>query len=186
MSKTLYQALKDKNNPDIIRDEGPFICTTDEAWLGHGYYFWDTFKHLPHWWGESKLNNSYVVCKAKCDFSSKECFDLVGEPEHMDLFGAIVEVMNKEGLLDENTTVAEVIYHLKNKLGIFHWKASRVVGVLSISPKLYSHYTFRMIFEEGHKSFLDYRPAIQICLYEKDALNFRDYEIVYPDKYLTS
>lgn len=186
MPKILYQALKDQGNPEFVISKGPFMCTTDEAWLGHGYYFWDTFKHLPHWWGESKLNKSYIVCKAICDFSTKECFDLVGEPEHMDLFGSIAEVMEKEGLLDDETTVAEVLYHLKNKLGIFHWKACRVIGVLSISPKLYSHYTFRMIFEVGQNSFLDYRPAIQICLYEKNVMNFREYEIIFPEKYLTA
>ena len=40
-----------------------------------------------------------------------------------------------------------------------------------------------MIFELSKPQYLDYKPAIQICIYEKTGLNLRDTKIVYPDAY---
>ncbi|MCZ8197056.1 MAG: hypothetical protein O9267_05585 [Flavobacterium sp.] len=183
--KILFQTLKDKNPQEVI-NSGPFECKSDDAWLGYGFYFWDTFEYLSHWWGKVKMKNNYIVCKAKCDFNTKECFDLVGEPEHMDLFGSIIDLMRSEGLIDdETTTVSDIFYYLKYTLDIFDYSSSRAVGVNSISPDKSPEYTYRMILEPNNKKqFIDYRPAIQICLYDKKALNLSEYEIVYPDKYV--
>lgn len=183
--KILYQTLKDYDNAQEVRSDGPFICESDDAWLGHGYYFWDTFEHLSHWWGKVKMNGSYIVCRAECDFNTKECFDLVGEPEHMDLFGSIIDLMRSEGLIDdETTTVSDIFYYLKNTLNIFDYSSSRVIGVNSISPNKNPEYTYRMILEPSNKKqFIDYRPPIQLCLYEKNSLGLKDYDIVFPEKY---
>lgn len=51
--KTLYQTVEDRNNPSEIETEGPFLCVRNNAWLGRGYYFWDTFVELAHWWGNT-------------------------------------------------------------------------------------------------------------------------------------
>lgn len=184
--KILYQTLQDLNNPDEVRQLGPFECTSDEAWLGHGYYFWDTFEHLGHFWGEAMIKGPYMICKAQCDFDSKVCFDLQGETEHMALFASIVQVMVDEGLVDDDTTVSDVIYHLNNKLGIFHWKAVRASGVHTVSDRRFKQYTFRMKFVADPKSkhFLDYQPAIQLCIYDLEALKLKDLEIIYPKKYI--
>ena len=57
--KKIFQTLEDRNNPDEVESQGPFICTNN-PWLGKGYYFWDTFLDLAHWWGTKaffKLRN---------------------------------------------------------------------------------------------------------------------------------
>lgn len=46
MDRILYQTVEDRNNPDDVEQHGPFLCTNKMAWLGHGYYFWDTFINL--------------------------------------------------------------------------------------------------------------------------------------------
>ena len=38
-----YQTLENRNNPDQIEEQGPFLCNRKSAWLGEGYYFWDSF-----------------------------------------------------------------------------------------------------------------------------------------------
>jgi len=183
--KILFQTLRDKNNPNEVRQHGPFICESENAWLGHGYYFWDTFKHLPHWWGETWIKGDYIVCKAECDFDTNICFDLYGDTEHQDLFGAILDVMRDEGLVDEETTVSDVIYHLEQKLGIFHWRAIRVAGVHTIAPHIaQGKYTFRLIFDPNLRAFLEYKPAVQICLFDKNGMGLKEYDIIFPDKYV--
>ena len=53
--RTLFQAIKDLDNPDEIEQNGPFKCRREDAWLGEGYYFWDSFVELAHWWGRESL-----------------------------------------------------------------------------------------------------------------------------------
>ena len=42
MNRIIYQTVEDRGNPDYVEQHGPFICTNKNAWLGEGYYFWDT------------------------------------------------------------------------------------------------------------------------------------------------
>ena len=37
-----YHTLEDRGNPKEILESGPKQCFRADAWLGHGYYFWDT------------------------------------------------------------------------------------------------------------------------------------------------
>lgn len=159
------------------------MCTSEDAWLGNGYYFWDTFENLAHWWGESVVKKPYMVCKAVCDFSSEVCFDLHGDTEHIALFRSIADVLEDEGLADENITASDVITHLKDVLGIFHWKAVRMMGVNSTSPRRSPNVIRRINVEPNNdKQFLDCNPPIQLCIYDLSALEFKDYEIIYPTR----
>ena len=184
MARIFYQTLKDKNNPLEVMTDGPYECRAENAWLGQGYYFWDSFKEYAHWWGEAKVKPPYMICQAKCnEYNEKQCLDLVGNTEDMALFDSIVNAMKHEGLFDDKTTtVSEVIFYLK-KIGLFDWKAMRVIGANSISPKRFPNYTFRMNFEVDQKFWIDYKPPIQICLYEKNAFGLHSYSVIYPEKY---
>lgn len=183
--KVLYQTLKDKGNPDYIEDNAPFICKWENAWLGNGYYFWDTFIENAHWWGKVRHNNSYVICGAECDFSSDLCFDLVGDTEHMQDFDDTVNLLKEKKLVDENTTVSRIINFLKEKIPDFKFEAIRVYGIKSISDynEEYKKYKHRLIFEVSKPQYLDYKPAIQLCLFKKTSLNLRNLKIEFPDEY---
>lgn len=182
--KVLYQTVKDKGNPQEIITDGPIHCITDDAWLGHGYYFWDTFEKLGHWWGEEKLKQDYMVWKAICDFDSDKCFDLYGEPEHIALFSSLVEVMIKEGIDEiDNITVPEALYYMRDVVGVLsHYHATRAMGALSIAGRNIK-YTCRMPFELEGKPFLDLLPPIQICIYNLTAMKFTNHHVIYPEKY---
>lgn len=46
---------------------------------------------------------------------------------------------------------------------------------------LYSNPALNKTYDEEHKQYLDLRPAIQLCIYNKEVLNFQDFRIIYPE-----
>lgn len=180
--KTLYQTLENRGNFIQVNREGPFSCHWKNTWLGSGYYFWDTFLENAHWWGEVRYKNNYVICKATCNFDNNNCFDLVGDTEHMLDFDESVNYMRKQNTLTGTATVARVLDFMKKKIG-FPYEAIRVYGINSISQyrSEYEKYRYRLIFELSKPQFLDYKPAIQICIFEKKGLNLRDFKIIFPE-----
>jgi hypothetical protein len=182
----VYQTLEDKGNPDEIERDGPFPCTRNNAWLGVGYYFWDTFINNAHWWGKdcSNYKDGYVICRAECDYDNEKCFDLVGNTEHLAMLYDTYELMKSKGLANKTTTVSRVIEYLRTDLKIFNFVASRATGVNSKS--LTSKFSSHLIFDDknGKLKYLDLIPAIQICFYKGNGLNLRNYKIVFPDEYI--
>ncbi len=183
--KVLYQTLKDKGNPDYVESNAPFSCNWGNAWLGEGYYFWDTFIENAHWWGNVRHGNRYIIYKAECDFGSDVCFDLVGDTDHMLDFDECIKLMKSKKMITTDTTVARVITFLKEKIPAFNYQAIRVYGIKSISDHTeeYKKYKHRLIFELKKPQYLDYKPAIQLCLFKRSSLNLRNLTIVFPDEY---
>ncbi len=184
-SKVVYQTLEDRKNPDYIENNGPFPCSRKNAWLGNGYYFWESFIDNAHWWGkECNTNyNGYVICEARYTVDESKCFNLIDDPIHINMFNDTKSLMQEKGLyIQDKTTVARIIEYLRNTLKIFHYEAIRVYGVNSKSYN--STYSNRTIFDIYKTSkYLDTLPAIQICFYNKTNLNLRDYRIIYPPEY---
>ena len=177
--KTVYQTLEDRDNPNWVEDNGPLRCDWPNTWLGSGYYFWDTFIENAHWWGEVRINGDYMICEAQFDFDTSTCFDLVGHTSHMDDFFNSIELMKSKKLVDRKTTVARVIEFMRS-INAFDYNAMRACGIKSKSKKS-NQYVLN--FEVGKPQFLDYRPAIQICFYNFNDLNFKNFRVVYPDEY---
>lgn len=48
----IFQTVKDLDNVDQLEQQGPIFCDSNSAWLGHGYYFWDSEIDLAHWCGK--------------------------------------------------------------------------------------------------------------------------------------
>ncbi len=184
--KTLYQTLEDRGNPDEVISDGPFPCNWPNTWLGDGYYFWDHFLLNAKWWGSHRYQNNCIICKATCEYNTDRCFDLVGTTEHLEQFKDTVDYLRANNLISQNTTVRRILNFLRLTTKSFKYEAIRVYGVNSISPntevgKLFAN---RLFFEIPRPQYLDLTPAIQICLYKKDALDLNNFTIVYPDRYL--
>lgn len=94
--RNLYQAVKDKCNPDEIELKGPFECRRANAWLGKGYYFWESFIELAHWWGRESCDGKYVICLSHCDSSFPNTFDLYNSPEHLSIFRNLYKALVNE------------------------------------------------------------------------------------------
>lgn len=178
----IYQTLKDKENPDEVENNGPYPCNWKNAWLGDGYYFWDTFIENAHWWGKSHCGNCYMICEAIVDLDETNCFDLVGNTNHLIEFEDSVDYMKEKGLLKEDTTVSRVLKFMQNKNVFANYKAIRAYGINSKSKDTKPNY--RMIFQPYREyQYLPYKPEIQLCILKFNGLNFREFKIVYPDIY---
>lgn len=183
MNLTLIQTLEDRQNPDYIESNGPFYCAHKHAWLGHGYYFWDTHIELGHWWGETIYGeNRYVVCTAKGKLDNT-CWDLHGNGQHrIDFKNICEEMILQTYITKENLNVPKVIEFLKAR-GAFEkmgFKSIRAMGVNSLGV---DNYIFRLPFVSYNKSYLDVFPPVQICLFNKKSLSLHDYKIIYPQEY---
>ncbi len=178
MDRILYQTVEDRDNPDEVEQNGPFMCTNSNAWLGHGFYFWDSFISHAHWWGRLVYAvDRYMICQTSCDGDLKEVYDLVGKPE---LFAEIEQSANiiKARTNAKTIFVAEVLEFLKKHTSFLkYYKAIRVYPIETMPNA-----DFRIKFNYKNHAYLDTRPAIQFCIWDKSILNSK-YHIVYPDTY---
>ncbi len=183
-----FQTLEDRGNKDHVEKTGPFSCTRSSAWLGTGYYYWESFIENAHWWGIVGANyeKGYIICESTFVLDDDKCFNLVDNPYHLESFRKTITIMKEKGLYVENkTTVRRVIEYLKNTLKIFTFEATRVYGVNSLSFN--SPHSKRAIFvnKEGNRNpqYLDLIPAIQICFYDKSSLSLNGFKVIYPIEY---
>lgn len=178
-TRAVYQTLEDRNNPNDVEQNGPFICAEKNAWLGAGYYFWDTFVENAHWWGkEVHASKGYVICKASYVFDVAKCWDLTSIDGIVE-FKKAVSIMSQNGLKTEY--VVRIIEHLKTS-GLFVWEAVRASPIGSRAS--HSGYNNRVLFREGRNAHLELCPPVQICFYSKTALNLSRLKIIYPDAYV--
>lgn len=188
--KTVYQTLEDRGGDlDKLEEEGPYPCDWRNSWLGDGYYFWDSFVENAHWWGKEvrQYPDGYIICKAICDYDSEKCFDLVGNTDHLTKIWQVFQYMKSQNLANKTTTVSKILNFMMKKSG-FHYEASRVCGMLVRKPN--SEFTFKQNFEYNPKKpkfqYMEYKPPIQICFYQKKNFNLRDFRVIYPDEYVVN
>lgn len=175
--KTLYQTLKDKNNDYYIRRHGPFPCNWSNTWLGDGFYFWDTFIENAKWWGEyGRGFKKFVITTGICDFTTEKCFDLAGHTPHMVIFKEAVNMLIEANVADKNTTVPKIIEYLKLTGALTNYEAIRVNGIKSKREN--NLFTTNLRFENDKLQYMEIDPAIQLCLFSKKSLNFREYKII--------
>ncbi len=178
MDRTLYQTVEDRDNPDYVEEHGPFKCTNRNAWLGHGFYFWDTYITIAHWWG--KLNyaqNGYVICQSSCGEDMTGVYDLVGKPELFEQIEQIASIL-KNKTNTQIVYVPEVFEFLKQNTSFLDkYKAIRVYPLNTFKGEAYT-----LKFNPKNKGFIETRPAIQFCVLDKSFLKSR-YHIVYPKEY---
>lgn len=178
--KVLYQTVGDRGNPKEILNNGPFQCTRS-PWLGNGYYFWDSFIELAHWWGRQGYHGQYVITRIDFEYNPDDVLDLVGNTEHLIMFREYAEMLSKDPQFGE-PTVGQVIEHMKRHTS-FPYKAIRVEGRRSISYFYEEGLKKQLLFKLSGKAFLDLLPPIQICFFDKEYVLNSSYSIVYPDWY---
>lgn len=183
--KIVYQTLEDRDNLDKIEQEGPFLCVRSDAWLGMGYYFWESFIENAKWWGEKNhLEKGYVITQAHYTNDEDKCFNLIDNPEHLRSFNEVIELLRKDGLyIPTKTTVSRIIMFLRS-IDKFPYNATRAKGENCKSPS--SKFSITTIFNQKFPAiYLDSLPAIQVCFYRKgEPLNLSKYKIVFPEKYV--
>lgn len=179
----LYQTVEDRGNPEYINKNAPFECIREDAWLGSGYYFWDTFIDNAHWWGDQGYHGrDYVISKYTCTFNHDRCFDLVGNMEHLAELKSYADLIKSQNLPMPvgRITVSYVIEFLKNKTDFStKYGAIRAKGEKSKNYNI----TVKKFFSLTGHQYLDLSPPVQLCLFKEDTFNLNKGEIVHPSKY---
>ena len=167
----IFQTVADKDNPDYVEANGPFLCV-NKPWLGKGYYFWDNLMERAHWWGEKHYYGNYMICQASANIDDDKYLDLAGK-EQLKYFWQCCSAL-RENYNQEHITVSFVIAKLI-KIGDFPFQAVRVLSEHCGGDEI-------MHFVDYSKSYLNFSPPMQICIFEKSRIE--DYHIVYPVKYM--
>lgn len=171
-----FQTLEDKDNIDQIELEGPFICKLNGAWLGVGYYLWDTNFDWAMNWGEiahKKFGRDFVIMQCRVDLSN-DCFDLVGNVKHqMDLLN-VIDVLNQSGKIkkEADKTIPNLIRYLQNK-GLFDYKSIR-------ASDFHEKRIFKLKFRSDRPEYMVLNERVQICVLVKKDVILRPINVVYP------
>lgn len=170
MQTTGYHTLQDRGNPREIELEGPKYCYRNDAWLGRGYYFWDTDITWAHRWKKSD-NKGYMICEAQL-LIDQNTFDLLGNVAHQKRFQACAEAMSVQ--FKTEVTVAQVIEYLR-KYSDFDYNSIRA----SDDPNPYS-----FSFDKKRTERLILNKRVQICLIDKTNLILNSFRVIFPERYL--
>ena len=174
-----FQTLEDLDNIDHIETEGPFECKRSGAWLGFGYYFWDTNMDWAIAWGINayeKINKEYVIGRCKINLGL-DCFDLVGNVQHQIDLREVIDVMIKSKKIKntDEAIVPNVILFMKAN-NLFTFKSIRAADMHSKIVGLQ--------FKKDKKEYMVINQRVQICVIEKKDVLLRPFSVIYPEKYL--
>jgi hypothetical protein len=172
-----YQTLEDRDNIDEIEMEGPYKCNRSDAWLGNGYYFWDTNMHWAIGWGETSYNNrgmDFVI--ARCNLDLSNCFDLLGNVQHqVDLIECIkVFRASMKIKATREPLIPELIEFLKRN-ELFPYNSIRS----SDNPDSKS-----FLYVSNRNNFVVVNQRVQVCVIKKRNVLLRPFKVIYPEKYL--
>lgn len=132
----------------------PVICRRKDAWLGNGYYFWDSDVDAIHWGNSSKTSTGYFeVYKANVD--CENVLDTVFNEEHYrfwvkQLEKAAGHIKKKTGM---NATIREINQYFIERA---NW-SDKATGVLFQDLPNSQDLLISKLF---------YRKRIQIAVYD--------------------
>jgi len=170
-----YQTLEDRDNIDEIEIEGPYICNDSNAWLGLGYYFWDTKIEWAKKWGQSHYvvrGKEFVI--AHCQLDLTNCFDLVGNIQHQDELIECISVIKNRTRHSNEPKIPDLIEFLK-KNGLFKYDSIRssdnpIPVVLNYNSKT--------------KEYITLNQRVQVCVINRKTVLLRPFKVIFPEKYL--
>ena len=177
MSK-LYQTLENRENIDKIEANGPYLCNRSDAWLGPGYYYWESFIYWAHHWGETCYGlGNYVICETLLDPKAISILNLL-DPENLSYFHEGINAIQRL-YPSRKLTVPVVIKYLKEHTSFPYVaiKASGLLSPINIDSNRY------IKFNPTMGSVLDLRPQVQICLLEKSVIGDNNFKVIFPQEY---
>jgi hypothetical protein len=176
---TLFHTVKDKKNPDEVNAKGPFVCV-DDAWLGIGYYFWDSHIELAHWWGDRHCKKNYMICRAEGIIDDR-CLDLLDGRQRVLFQDKCKEFLRRLGKKQHQVLLPEMLtYWISLEGDIFN----SVRAVPTSFNGFAMNTTFKLKFSNRNAAFFDFNLPVQICLYDKKALSLQDFRVIYPERYV--
>lgn len=176
MKRTVFHTVKATEDKDAIIRDAPFLCVdkADELeekveWLGDGYYFWETFESLAHWWGKVRYlyrGSDYIICKTIFVCPEEDLLDLVGNTEQIQDIQMMVEEMKKNPVYAAPKYSAQFIINFIRLKTPFHYKAIRAWGRDASRDKSITQH----IYYFDNKASIHLNPEIQICVIDRNVL----------------
>lgn len=170
MQTTGYHTLQDRGNPREIELEGPRYCYRNDAWLGRGYYFWDTDITWAHRWKKSD-NKGYMICEAQL-LIDENTFDLLGNVAHQKRLQECAAILSAHA--EKDVSVYEVVEYLKKHLD-FPYNSIRAFD----DPN-----PVRINYDNKRTEQLTLNKRVQICLIDKTNLILNSFKVIFPERYL--
>lgn len=155
---------------EAIPEKAPFKCERLDAWLGHGYYFWDTNIEWAHQWGKQGYKGQYVITACDIDLNN-DCLDLVGSVKDRMQLQEAADLLRKHlGPEGEKIVMRSLIELLKD---------SKKLVIKSIRSS-HSPSTRNPIYYNQRKAeHINLADQIQICVIEKKGVILTPIEVVY-------
>jgi hypothetical protein len=168
-----YHTLEDRGNYIPIEETGPKPCSHSKAWLGHGYYFWDSNIYWAHDWGRNYAK--YMIFEGEIEID-ENTYDLLGNISHKLEFAEMsYDLKRKNNLKPEaNVIVAQVIEYIKKFVG-FDYNSIRAAD--------YPERTSIISFGGKRGEFMYLNERAQICLINKNNLSLPSFKVIHPEEY---
>ena len=172
----LYQTLDNRSNAEEIQKHGPYECNRDDAWLGRGYYFWDSSIEAAHWWGKMK-DDGYIICESQYNYDSLEYLDLVGNTEHLKKIKDIATIIKDE--TKQSVTVPMAIEQMK----IYTDFSKQYKAIRAYPIKSRKNEEDKIYFIDKNVSYINLDPPIQMCVLDKSFLIDNIFEVIHIEKH---
>ncbi len=177
-NKIIYQTVADRGNPSYVENHGPFLCKRD-PWFGEGYYFWDSYVELAHWWGKIGYHGRYMIAKVVYPYDPSSFFDITGDNINntMDFKECIIEYF---GSLDAEYTIPQVIELMKKRTDLTEkYRGIKARGV----HKMYDLQENNLTLKKNKSYRFELYPPNQLCFFNKSSLSKCRFQIVWPEEY---
>ena len=169
-----YQTVEDRNNLEYVEANGPFWCKRPDAWLGDGYYIWDSNIDWAHGWGKV-YEKGYIICAMSV--YDGQIFDLWGSVNHQREFAESLSMLKSRGNRPGGQpVVARDVLSFLRKTGSFLYD-----GIRSFDEPT----TVQVIrYNNNRREELVIGQRVQICLLNKKPLLSHTFRIVFPENYV--
>ncbi len=169
-----YHTLKDKGNASQIELNGPIKCILpSRAWLGLGYYFWDTEIKWAHQWGVQY--GEYLIFEALLRIDGTT-FDLFGNVSHINEFLECIKIIMAQKPKDsQEVLVPEVIEYIKA-----HTKFETIYNSIRCADYPNSASIIRFRKDKPEETYLG-GSRVQHCLLNKNNIVSQSFKVVYPE-----
>ncbi len=170
---TIYQALEYTADEDEI----PHWSSDQNAWLGYGYYFWDSSIDRAHWWGKSRYKNNYMICKTEYDknFHLFDMFDTNHSKEYTDTRIVLAKEFASRKKVSNTIYAQDVINALKSTSEFMNnFFAIRMLA-MECAPVIH-----KIQFASNSPAYSDEDLPVQLCVWDKRFFK-ADVIVVFPD-----
>lgn len=158
--------MKDLYHANELRPCMPlsFAKCVEDAWLGEGYYFWESFIENARLWGEShyiKKGKAFQILKSQYDSCSENCLDLVDNVEQIREFDSACKEV--EATASEKVEFFFTRLLLLKKYAANYFSKFFCIRILPMGGMAVE----RLRFSEKNSAIYTPYPPIQVCFWEK-------------------